>query len=129
MRGLETLAIWNQDDKTFTLHSPTLTAAKWWIGTLGRTANYAVVMAQLVIDGKPYGPHPFVCQIRDLKTHQELENIHIGDIGPKFGFKWVEGRTYYHVIMLMILQHNGQWLRPVQQGQDSACQHAGQVSD
>ena len=87
VRGLETLAIWNQEDKTFTLHSPTLTAAKWWIGTLGRTANYAAVMAQLIIDGKPYGPHPFVCQIRDLKTHQELENIHIGDIGPKFGFK------------------------------------------
>lgn len=81
VRGLETTATWNSDDKTFTLHSPHLTASKWWIGSLGRTANHAVVMAQLVIDGKGYGPHPFVVQIRDLKTHQALEGVHVGDIG------------------------------------------------
>ena len=92
-------------DKTFEIHSPHLTASKWWIGSLGRTvsfylvstarncstyleqANHAVVMAQLIIDGKGYGPHPFVVQIRDLKTHEPLENIHVGDIGPKFGYK------------------------------------------
>lgn len=87
VRGLETTATWNPDDKTFTLHSPHLTAAKWWIGSLGRTANHAVVMAQLIIEGKNYGPHPFVAQIRDLKTHEPLENVHVGDIGPKFGYK------------------------------------------
>ena len=43
-------------------------------------------MAQLILSGKGYGPHPFVVQIRDLETHQALENIHIGDIGPKFGY-------------------------------------------
>ena len=53
---------------------------------MGKTANFAVVMAQLILNGKNYGPHPFVVQIRDLKTHQPLENIHIGDIGPKFGY-------------------------------------------
>merc|ERR1712000_617937 len=57
--------------------------SKWWIGSLGRTANHAVVMAQLIIAGKAYGPHPFVVQIRDLNTHQPLENIHVGDIDPK----------------------------------------------
>ncbi|PIG87868.1 fatty-acyl coenzyme A oxidase (Pox1) [Aspergillus arachidicola] len=56
VRGLETTATWNPDDKTFTIHSPTLTASKWWIGSLGRTANHAVVMAQLFIGGKNYGP-------------------------------------------------------------------------
>lgn len=90
VRGLETTATWNSDDKTFTIHSPTLTASKWWIGSLGRTANHAVVMAQLFIDGKPYGPHPFVVQIRDLKTHKPLENIAIGDIGPKFGYNTMD---------------------------------------
>lgn len=84
VRGLETTATWNPEDKTFVLHSPHLTASKWWIGSLGRTANHAVVMAQLIIGGKPFGPHPFVCQIRDLKTHEPLEGIHVGDIGPKF---------------------------------------------
>ena len=58
VRGLETTATWNHQDKTFTLHSPYLTASKWWIGSLGRAANHAVVMAQLIIDGKSYGPHP-----------------------------------------------------------------------
>ena len=90
VRGLETTATWNEDDKTFTIHSPHLTASKWWIGSLGRTANYAVVMAQLILQGKPYGPHPFVVQIRDLKTHKPLDNIHIGDIGPKFGYNTMD---------------------------------------
>lgn len=90
VRGLETTATWNPEDKTFTMHSPHLTASKWWIGSLGKIANHAVVMAQLVIKGKPYGPHPFIVPIRDLKTHEPLENIHIGDIGPKFGFNTMD---------------------------------------
>ena len=90
VRGLETTATWNTDDKTFTIHSPHLTASKWWIGSMGRTANHAVVMAQLMINGKNYGPHPFVVQIRDLRTHEALENIHVGDIGPKFGYNTMD---------------------------------------
>ena len=90
VRGLETTATWNADDKTFTIHSPHLTASKWWIGSLGRTANYAVVMAQLYVNGKNYGPHPFVVQIRDMKTHQALPNVHVGDIGPKFGYNTMD---------------------------------------
>ncbi|KAK3175653.1 hypothetical protein K4F52_010088 [Lecanicillium sp. MT-2017a] len=90
VRGLETTATWNPQDKTFTIHSPSLTASKWWIGSLGKAANHAVVIAQLIIDGKPYGPHPFVVQIRDLKTHKALPNIHVGDIGPKFGYNTMD---------------------------------------
>jgi len=84
VRGLETTATWDPADKTFVLHSPSLTAAKWWIGSLGRTANHAVVMAQLIINGKSYGPHPFIVQIRDMETHEPLEGVYVGDIGPKF---------------------------------------------
>ncbi|KAF2710628.1 acyl-CoA oxidase [Pleomassaria siparia CBS 279.74] len=90
VRGLETTATWNPEDKTFVIHSPYLTASKWWIGSLGRTANYAVVMAQLVVNGKSYGPHPFVVQIRDLRSHEPLENVHVGDIGPKFGYNTMD---------------------------------------
>ncbi|KAL4888920.1 hypothetical protein BDV59DRAFT_124962 [Aspergillus ambiguus] len=90
VRGLETRATWNPEDKTFTIHSPTLTASKWWIGSLGRNANHAVVMAQLFVGGKNYGPHPFVVQIRDMETHQPLENIYVGDIGPKFGYNTMD---------------------------------------
>ncbi|KIW33554.1 uncharacterized protein PV07_00394 [Cladophialophora immunda] len=90
VRGLETTATWNPADQTFTLHSPTLTAAKWWAGSLGVCANHAIVMAQLIIDGEGYGPHPFVCQIRDLGTHKPLEGVYVGDIGPKLGYNTVD---------------------------------------
>ncbi|KFX87306.1 hypothetical protein V490_08366 [Pseudogymnoascus sp. VKM F-3557] len=90
VRGLETTATWDPTDKTFVIHSPHLTASKWWIGSLGRTANYAVVMAQLILNGKSYGPHPFVVPVRDLKTHQPLDGVYVGDIGPKFGYNTMD---------------------------------------
>ncbi|KIW91024.1 uncharacterized protein Z519_07918 [Cladophialophora bantiana CBS 173.52] len=90
VRGLETTATWNSDDKTFTINSPYLTASKWWIGSLGRTANHAIVMAQLFINDKAYGPHPFVVQVRDMKTHEPLPGVHVGDIGPKFGYNTMD---------------------------------------
>lgn len=33
-----------------------------------------------------YGPHPFIVQIRDQKTHKPLPGIAVGDIGPKLGY-------------------------------------------
>lgn len=47
-------------------------------------------MAQLIIKGRAYGPHPFVVQIRDMKTHEPLEGVHVGDIGPKFGYNTMD---------------------------------------
>lgn len=41
-------------------------------------------MAQLIINGKKYGPHPFVVPLRDLKTREPLPGRTIGDIG-QFG--------------------------------------------
>jgi acyl-CoA oxidase len=70
-----------------------LTSSKWWNGTLGRTANHAIVVAQLLLpqEGsktkyKSFGPHPFVVQVRDMKTHLPLPGIVVGDIGAKFGY-------------------------------------------
>jgi len=64
-----------------------MTASKWWIGGLGRSATHAVVMARLILDGKNMGPHPFVVPIRDIKTRDPLPGCTIGDIGPKFGYQ------------------------------------------
>ena len=47
VQGLETTATYHPESKSFILQSPGLTSAKWWIGGLGRTADHAVVMAQL----------------------------------------------------------------------------------
>ena len=40
--------------------------------TVGKTCNYAVVMALLYTDGKNYGMHPFIVQLRSLDTHEAL---------------------------------------------------------
>ena len=90
VRGLETTATWHGEDSTFIIHSPTLTASKWWIGSLGKAATHAIVMAQLVIKEKTYGPHLFMIQVRDLDSHQTLPNIHIGDVGPKLGYNTMD---------------------------------------
>ncbi|PKY04427.1 acyl-CoA oxidase [Aspergillus campestris IBT 28561] len=93
VRGLELEARWDGENKGFVLHSPTLTASKWWNGTLGRTANHAIVVAQLLLPhpNSPdqfvsHGPQPFIIQVRDMTTHQPLDGIIIGDIGPKYGY-------------------------------------------
>ncbi|KAI8682254.1 Acyl-coenzyme A oxidase [Fusarium keratoplasticum] len=94
VQGIETTATWDQATKEFIIHSPSLTAAKWWNGTLGRTANHAIVIAQLILldpatngqSTKSFGPHAFVVQVRDLKTHEPLDGIVVGDIGAKFGY-------------------------------------------
>ncbi|KAI9262038.1 acyl-CoA dehydrogenase/oxidase [Sporodiniella umbellata] len=90
VRGLETTATYRPETGTFVLNSPTLTSSKWWIGGLGVAANHAIVMARLITQGKDYGPHPFIVQIRNLENHEPLKGITVGDIGPKFGFNTVD---------------------------------------
>jgi hypothetical protein len=55
--GLNTVAIYDEKADEFIIHSPDITAAKWWIGGLGVASTHAVVQAQLMISGKSYGPH------------------------------------------------------------------------
>jgi acyl-CoA oxidase len=82
---LETTATYDPKTQEFILHSPTITATKWWPGALGKSSNYAIVMAQLYTNGKWHGPHPFFVQLRDAETHMPLKGVIVGDIGPKLG--------------------------------------------
>ncbi|GAX78870.1 hypothetical protein CEUSTIGMA_g6309.t1 [Chlamydomonas eustigma] len=90
VRGLETTSTYDVKSQEFILHSPSLTATKWWPGGLGKTATHAVVMARLIVEGKDYGPHAFILQLRSLETHLPLPGIKVGDIGPKYGYGGVD---------------------------------------
>lgn len=59
---------------------------RWWPGGLGKSANVAIVVANLYTQGECKGPHPFFVQLRDYDTHEPLKGITVGDIGPKLGF-------------------------------------------
>lgn len=45
--------------------------------------NSTVAFARLIVDNKDYGVHSFVVQLRDIKTHQPLPGITLGDCGSK----------------------------------------------
>lgn len=95
VQGIELEARWDPLEGNFVLHSPTLTASKWWNGTLGKLANHAVVMAKLLLPQSmggyvSHGPQAFVVQVRDTKTHLPLEGVVVGDIGPKYGYNTMD---------------------------------------
>jgi len=90
VRGLETLATFDPEKDEFIMHSPTLTSTKWWPGALGKSANYALVYARLILptkDGKQVdkGVHAFMVPIRSLTTHETLPGVTTGMIGPRYG--------------------------------------------
>uniref|UniRef100_A0A1W7RJQ7 Acyl-coenzyme A oxidase n=1 Tax=Agkistrodon contortrix contortrix TaxID=8713 RepID=A0A1W7RJQ7_AGKCO len=86
LRGLETTATYDPATQEFILNSPTVTSIKWWPGGLGKTSNYAIVLAQLYTQNKCHGLHAFIVPLRQLGTHEPLPGITVGDIGPKFGY-------------------------------------------
>jgi len=86
VRNLETTAIFDPKTDEFIIHTPTITAAKWWPGELGKVGNACITFAQLIINGKKYGVHSFMVPLRDSNTWKPYPGITVGDIGPKFGY-------------------------------------------
>jgi acyl-CoA oxidase len=85
LRGLETTAIFNKSTDSFIINTPTTTATKWWIGAAGHIATHAIVLANLIIDGKVKGLHWFIVQLRDKKTGTLMPGVTAGLVGPKAG--------------------------------------------
>ncbi|ODV91804.1 hypothetical protein CANCADRAFT_30130 [Tortispora caseinolytica NRRL Y-17796] len=83
VQRLEATATYDKKTQEFIMNSPREESYKFWIGNLGVTANTCLIQAQLYIDGKNYGPHLFVTPIRDMKTHNVLPGVIVGDIGAK----------------------------------------------
>lgn len=85
LRKIETEAIYDPSKKIFIINSPTITSSKFWIGGLGLSCNYTIIIAKLIINEVDYGPHPFLVQIRNLRSHKPLAGENLGEIGPKIG--------------------------------------------
>lgn len=53
---------------------------------MGKFSAYAAVFAKLMVNGRPFGIHPFLVPIRNPETYEPLPGCEMGDIGPKFGY-------------------------------------------
>ncbi|CAI2360613.1 unnamed protein product [Moneuplotes crassus] len=84
--GLETTATFDRSTDEFVIHTPSLSAYKFWPGELGKFATHAIVFAKLIIDGTDHGVQSFLVEIRDKRNHCLLPGVIAGDIGPKYGF-------------------------------------------
>ena len=58
--GLETTATFDEKTDEFVIHTPSISATKWWPGDMGQFSTHAVVFAQLIIEGNSYGVMPFL---------------------------------------------------------------------
>jgi len=83
VRGIETTATYDAHGKCFVLHTPTLTAMKYWPSSMV-SATHAVVYAQLIIGERRFGVHVFMVQLRD-ENLRPLPGIEVGDVGTKMG--------------------------------------------
>ncbi|XP_060608673.1 peroxisomal acyl-coenzyme A oxidase 1-like [Ruditapes philippinarum] len=90
IRGLETTATYDAATEEFVVNSPTISSMKYWPGSMGKTCNYVILMAQLYTKGKCHGIHAFVVQIRSLKDHTPMPGVSVGDIGNKLGYEGMD---------------------------------------
>uniref|UniRef100_A0A8R1HSI3 Acyl-coenzyme A oxidase n=1 Tax=Caenorhabditis japonica TaxID=281687 RepID=A0A8R1HSI3_CAEJA len=90
LSAIETTATFDKSTDEFVIHTPTTTATKWWPGGLGTSCTHVVLVANLIIDLKNYGLHPFFVPIRDRNTYLPLSGISVGDIGSKMGVNCVD---------------------------------------
>ncbi len=92
VKGLETTATYNHQNKTFTIHTPHDKAQKEYIGNAAVHGQMATVFAKLVIDDHDYGVNAFIVPLRE-STGKVLDGITIGDCGQKMGLNGVDNGT------------------------------------
>ncbi len=76
LQSLETTATFDGDADEIVIHSPSVSATKFWPGSLGSLASHALVGAILTVNGKRYKQHMFIVPL-------EAKGVERGDIGPK----------------------------------------------
>jgi len=79
---VHTTATWDPVRGGFTISTPTVESEKNWISQ-GLVADWVVVFADLIMDGKALGPHPFLFRMREEATGALIPGVSVTDMGTK----------------------------------------------
>jgi len=86
---METTSTYDHKTQTFTINCPTVLSQKFWITNGACHANYAIVFAQTIVNGKNEGVHSFVVRIRD-ENMKPCAGVTIEDMGVKLGLNGID---------------------------------------
>jgi len=97
VRALETTAIYNHEQGTIIVNSPSEQAGKEYIGN-ALHGRMAAVFAQLIVNGKNHGIHCVLVPYRDIDGNL-LDGIRVEDCGYKLGLNGVDnGRIWFNQV-------------------------------
>lgn len=95
VESLETEAVWDDNARSFILHTPHESSRKDWVGGAAQHARMATVFANLEVAGEKQGIHAFLVPIRDSQGAL-LDSVRAGDSGHKMGLNGVDnGRLWF----------------------------------
>jgi acyl-CoA oxidase len=89
---MKTTATYDADTKEFIIHTPEVSARKYWITNGAIHAHYVVVFAQLMNKHVNEGIHGFLVPIRD-KNRNVLPGVTVWDMGYKIGVNGVDNAS------------------------------------
>ncbi|KAF0975399.1 hypothetical protein FDP41_005393 [Naegleria fowleri] len=90
VRQLQTTATFDENTNEFILNTPNKGALKYWLGNAACHGVMATVFARLILKGKDYGVHAFLCPIRDQETGKLMPGVIAGDCGDKIGLHGID---------------------------------------
>lgn len=122
VKDLETTATYDHQTQQITIHSPTESAGKEYIGN-ALHARFAAVFAQLIVDGTSHGIHTVLVPMRD-ENNNLLQGIKVMDCGQKIGLNGVDnGRIWFDNVVVPKqnllnrfgdIDANGQYTSPIE---------------
>lgn len=87
---METTATFDLSRDEYIINSPSIQSQKYWITNGAIHAHWAIVFAQLHLNDKPEGVHPFLVRIRSDGDLRVCPGVTIEDMGQKMGCNGVD---------------------------------------